>query len=176
VQISDFSRRLADWLCDIHTWERELEFEIRTLLEQDEFIPYVQVFRSFGLGLRTQALILSQIYPISRFDSLGGFKRRLGMAKVEESSGDREAFLTGAGSKMCRSALYLWVLTSIAPARSRLKTPTVELLGKFYDERRSRFAGEDNLTKGFGSLIICQTAAYGCRLLFKELKRGIYVP
>ncbi|MBD1939108.1 transposase [Microcoleus sp. FACHB-68] len=177
VQISGFSRRLAGWLCDIHQWERELEFEIRELLNLPEFTPYTQVFRGFGFGLRTQALILSQIYPISRFDSLGGFKRRLGMAKVEESSGDREAFITGAGSKMCRSALYLWVITGIAPARNRLKSSAVEKLGSFYDERRSRFAGtEDNSVKGFGSLIICQTAAYGCRLLFKELKRSIYLP
>ena len=27
--------------------------------------------------------------------------------------------------------------------------------------------------KGFGNLIICQTAAYGCRLLFRELKRAL---
>lgn len=181
VKITEFSRRLADWLCEIHLWERELEGEIKELLQLPEFAPYVTAFTKFRFGVRTQALILSQCYPISRFDSLGGFKRRLGMAKVEESSGDKELFLTGAGSKMCRSALYLWVLTTIAPQKYRPASAEVKRLGEFYDLRRSRFTGtpedspsQETSVRGFGSLIICQTAAYGCRLLFKELKRSVY--
>jgi hypothetical protein len=32
---------------------------------------------------------------------------------------------------------------------------------------------EREVKKGFGNLVISQTAAYGCRLLFKELKRSV---
>lgn len=181
VKVTEFSRRLADWICELHLWERELENEIKQLLSLPDFIAYIGIFRDFGFGIRTQALILSQCYPISRFDSLGGFKRRLGMAKVEESSGDKELFLTGVGSKMCRSALYLWVLTTIAPQKSRPASPIIKRLGDFYDCRRSRFTGtpedspnRENSVKGFGSLIICQTAAHATKLLFKELKRSVY--
>ncbi|MEH1933018.1 MAG: hypothetical protein V7L14_04705 [Nostoc sp.] len=31
---------------------------------------------------------------------------------------------------------------------------------------------QNQVKKGFGNLVISQTAAYGCRLLFKELKRS----
>lgn len=180
VRVSEFSRRLADWICEIHLWEAEIEDEIKHLLKLPDFIPYTRVFKEFALGSRTQALILSQVYPISRFDSLGGFKRRLGMAKVEESSGDKELFLTGAGSKLCRSALYLWVLTTVAPVKKRPHSEVITMLGNFYDLRRSRFTGTNNRAgtsedsvRGFGSLVISQTAAYGCRLLFKKLKRSV---
>ncbi|WP_228014352.1 hypothetical protein [Fortiea sp. LEGE XX443] len=32
---------------------------------------------------------------------------------------------------------------------------------------------EKEVKKGFGNLVISQTAAYGCRLLFKELKKSV---
>jgi hypothetical protein len=243
VEISNFTRRLANMLCDLHDWESETQAEILEILAAPEFIPYRRVMTMFGIGIRPQALLISQIYPVTKFESLGRFKRRLGMAKDEFSSGDKEAMNTGSGSKLCRSQLYLWVLDAIAPVHARPKNEFGQKLGEFYDQRKAQFqdnpelwkkkavarlqaealrelkrslsqnllsmvskdlapqleatlnltmqtvqmslaanmaAGdiapgvkEKEVKKGFGNLIINQTAAYGCRLLFKELKKAV---
>jgi Transposase IS116/IS110/IS902 family len=240
VGISDFTRTLASLICDLRDWENKIVAEILQLLNAPEFMAYRKVMTQFGIGDRQQALFISQIFPITKFESLGRFKRRLGMAKDEESSGDKEAYKTG-GSKFCRSQLYLWVLNRIAPQRARPQNDIGQKLGDFYDQRKSQFqdnpelwkqkalsrtqkkamdelrrsltesllpmlpkdqqpqieailnltlqnmqlsldqslAGkassvkEGEIKRGFGNLIISQTAAYGLRLMFKELKRAI---
>ncbi len=101
----------------------------------------------FGIGVRPQALLISQIYPITRFDSVGRFKRRLGMAKDEFSSADKESMNTGSGSKLCRSQLYLWVLDAIAPAHALTKNDIGQKLGEFYDSRKSQFQDNPELWK-----------------------------
>ncbi|BCL34235.1 transposase [Nostoc sp. MS1] len=240
VNISDFSRTLANLLCDLRDWENKIEAEIGQLLSVPEFMNYRKVMTRFGIGDRQQALFISQIYPITKFESLGRFKRRLGMAKDEESSGDKESHKTG-GSQLCRSQLYLWVYNRIAPAHARPQNDVGQKLGEFYDQRKSQFQDNPELWKakalartqkkamdelrrslkesllpmlpkdqqpqieailnltlqnmqlslegsladktsdvkereikrGFGNLVISQTAAYGLRLLFKELKRTV---
>ncbi|MBU7587262.1 MAG: hypothetical protein KAF91_31185 [Nostoc sp. TH1S01] len=240
VKISDFTRTLADLICDLRDWENKIQAEILELLNSPEFIPYTRVMTQFGISDRQQALLISQIFPITKFESLGRFKRRLGMAKDEESSGDKESYKTG-GSKLCRSQLYLWIYNRIAPEHARPKNDIGQKLGEFYDDRKNQFqnnpelwkqkalakaqkkamdelkrslresllpmlpkeqqpqieailnltlqnmqlsldqslAGkasavkEREIKKGFGHLIISQTAAYGLRLLFKELKQAI---
>ena len=139
--ISQFSRQLANELCNIHLIERGLEEDIEILLCSPEIAVYEKVLNRFGMKARTKALILSQVYPISRFDALPQFKKRLGCAGEEQSSGDKEAFNTGAGSKLCRQAMYLWVLTTIAPKRLRPGTPQCQRLGEFYDLQRQKFYG-----------------------------------
>lgn len=205
------------------------------------FQTYHHTFNRFGIPPKSQALLLSQIYPMSKFESLGRFKRRLGLAKDENSSGDKESMNTGSGSKLCRCQLYLWVLDSIAPQHARPKNDIGRKLGSFYDSRKAQFQDNPELWKqkaienlhrialrelkkqlsanlisllpkeqaltvastldlsmqaismsmntglttelkdkansrevrrGFGNLIINQTAAYGLRLLFKELKKA----
>jgi len=243
VEISNFTRRLAGMLCDLREWENEIQSEILELLDAPEFVVYRKIMSRFGIGDRIQALLISQVYPITKFESLGRFKRRLGMAKDEFSSGDKESMNTGAGSQLCRSQLYLWVLDSIAPVHARPKNEIGQKLGEFYDRRKSQFQDnpelwkkkavqrlqsqalnefkknlsqnllpmiskemapqieatialtmqtmqmtlaassldselapgvkEKEVKKGFGNLVISQTAAYGCRLLFKELKRSL---
>jgi|GEM_PF-1731070 len=241
VEISNFTRRLANNLCELRDWEIEIEISILEILEMPEFKPYRQVMNNFGIPGRCQGLLLSQIYPISKFESIGRFKRRLGMGANELSSGDTEKMNAGNGSKLCRSQLYLWIYNAIAVERCRPKNHIGEKLGEFYDKRKSQFqdnpelwkekivereqqkalyefkqkleasilpiVGKDatpqikalleltlasmqaNLIKtsgeistkvketeakkGFGNLIINQTAAYGCRLLFRELKKAV---
>jgi len=243
VEISTFTRKLAEILCDLAGWEAEIQNEILELLDSPEFMPYRKVFTQFGIPIRSQALLISQIYPINKFQSLGQFKRRMGMAKDEFSSGDKETMNTGQGSKLCRVQLYLWVLDRIAVTKARPQNYIGQKLGEFYDSRKSQFQDNPelwkkkavarlqekalaefkrslaqnllpmlskdmapqfeatlNLTlqtmqmslatsamteeltpgvkpqdvkKGFGNLIISQTAAYGCRLLFKELKKAV---
>ncbi|MBD2503153.1 IS110 family transposase [Anabaena azotica] len=243
VGITTFTRKLSNLLCDLADWEGEIQTEVLEILNFPEFIPYRKVMTMFGIGVRPQALLISQIYPVTKFDSVGRFKRRLGMAKDEYSSGDKETMNTGAGSKLCRSQLYLWVLDQIAPVHARPNNEIGRKLGEFYDSRKSQFQDNPELWKqkavtrlqqvalkefkrslsqnlipivskelqpqleatlnltlqtmqmslvtsiaagdiapgvkhkdvkrGFGNLVISQTAAYGCRLLFKELKRAV---
>ncbi|MGV0102245.1 Transposase IS116/IS110/IS902 family [Nostoc sp. DSM 114160] len=243
VGITTFTRKLSNMLCDLQEWEGEIQSGILDILDNPEFTPYRQTMTKFGIGVRPQALLISQIYPITKFESLGRFKRRLGMAKDENSSGDKETMNTGAGSKLCRSQLYLWVFDIIAPEHARPKNEIGQKLGEFYDSRKAQFQDNPelwkkkavarlqqqalkefkrsltqnlipmvskelqpqleatlNLTlqtmqmslttsmaagdiapgvkqrevkKGFGNLVISQTAAYGCRLMFKELKRAV---
>jgi hypothetical protein len=147
VKISRFTQRTANFLCEIHLWEKEIEGELRLLLREPEFKAYNKCFNQFGMGLRTRALILSQIYPITRFQTLGSFKRRLGMAGDENSSGDKLGWKHGTGSKMCRSELYLWILTRISPQKSRPNNEIGAKLGNFYDERYGRFQENPELLK-----------------------------
>jgi len=240
IEISEFTRTLAKFICDLRSWELVIQRDIESLLNAPEFQIYRKVMTEFGIGDRIQALLISQIFPVTKFESLGRFKRRLGMAKEEESSGDKQAQKTG-GSKLCRTQLYLWVLDRIAPVQARPKNQFGERLGDFYDKRKAKFQDNPDLWKqkamsraqkkamtelkrslkdsllpllpkeqqpqieallnltiqnmqlsldnslkesvpavkerevkrGFGNLIIMQTAAYGCRLLFKELKRQL---
>ncbi|BBD60616.1 hypothetical protein NIES2109_34150 [Nostoc sp. HK-01] len=146
VDISDFSRTLANLICDLRDWENKIADEILELLNEPEFMPYRKVMTRFAIGDRQQALFISQIYPITKFESLGRFKRRLGMAKDEESSGDREAYKTG-GSKLCRVQLYLWVLNRIAPEHARPKNDIGQKLGEFYDDRKNQFQNNPELWK-----------------------------
>lgn len=146
VDISDFSRTLANLICDLRDWENKITAEILELLNAPEFTPYRKVMTRFGIGDRQQALFISQIFPITKFESLGRFKRRLGMAKDEESSGDKEAYKTG-GSKLCRVQLYLWVLNRIAPEHARPKNDIGQKLGEFYDDRKNQFQNNPELWK-----------------------------
>lgn len=241
VEISHFTRRLANHICDLRDWEVEVEIQMLEILTDPKFAVYREVMTNFGIGNRPQALLISQIYPCTKFECLGRFKRRLGMAKDENSSGDKETMNTGNGSKLCRSQLYMWVLDRIAPEKARPKNEIGEKLGNFYDSRNAQFQNNPELWKqktiarqqeralrefkekllksllpmmnkemgpqveamlnltmqtmqislaasaeklapgaksqevkrGFGKLVISQTAAYGCRLLFKELKKAI---
>lgn len=139
IELSSFTQKTANLLCDIHLWEREIEVELQQLLSSAEFKPYNRVFTQFGIGLRPRALLLSQIYPISRFESLGSFKRRLGLAGDENSSGDKVSWKVGTGSKMCRTELYLWVLCRISPQKTRPTTRVGKKLSEFYDNRFQQF-------------------------------------
>lgn len=175
IKISKFSQRYAELLCQIHSWEHEAEEKLGELISLPQFKDYNQIFDKFGIGLRPRALLLCHIYPLSKFESLGSFKKRLGMAGDELSSGDRKGWNAGSGSKMCRTELYMWILVTIAPKKSRPQTIVGKKLSAFYDERQEKFRSQQN-TEGktsFGKLIISQTAAYGCKLLFKELKKAL---
>ncbi len=233
VDISTFTRRLSSYLCDLREWEIEVESQMLEILASPQFLPYRQTMDKFGIPPRCQALLISQIFPITKFESLGRFKRRLGMGMNEQSSGDSQQMNTGNGSKLCRCQLYLWIYNAIAPVKSRPQNEIGDKLGDFYDTRKLKFQSNpelwqqnailkeqekalrefkrklqetislsddtlkeidgilnlfilDKITKsasskkskaevkrGFGKLVINQTAAYGCRLLFPELKKAV---
>lgn len=151
IQISLFTRRLAQMNADIHLWEKELEHELQDFLNQPQFLKYNRAFDELGFGIRTRAIVLSQVYPVERFGrfnrltgkfsykkSLAAFKQRLGYGGEQADSGDKEQRKT-SGSKLCRKALYLYVLDRIAPQKQRISTQAVQKLARFYDERINGF-------------------------------------
>jgi len=169
--ISPFTRGVAKSLCHLQRLQVELENQLLLLLDSEEFAPYVQVLSQFGLGTRTQSLIISQIYPVDRFPSISQFKRRLGVAGEENSSGDKKVYRTSGGSKICRSQLYLWALTRIAPRKARPNTEIGQKIGTYYDSQREKYyrgrlPGDDH---GSGNLIIMKSVGYAIKLLWREL-------
>ncbi|NES72291.1 MAG: hypothetical protein F6K24_47395, partial [Okeania sp. SIO2D1] len=239
IEISPFTRQLTKMLNEVHQWEASIVQEMSSLVNDSQFQSYNQCFDLFGIGIKPRSLLLSQIYPITQFESLPHFKRRLGVGQTEDSSGDEQKFNSSGGSKLCRTQLYLWILDIISPVKNRPNTRIGKRLGEFYDLRASRYKDNPELWKkkaieriqkrelnrlktslnleleklvpkdsyhqfnstvslmlnafelnlagleqispnlkqrevkrGFGNLVICQTAAYGVKLLFKELKKS----
>ncbi|MEQ9480882.1 IS110 family transposase [Coleofasciculus sp. F4-SAH-05] len=142
--ISPYTRKLAQHLCDLYHWENQLQAQMNQVLMSDVFVQYRKILDRFGMKPRTQSIIISQIYPISRYDSIGGFKKRLGCAGEEESSGDKQGFRTTAGSKLLRQAMYLWVLTTIAPTRSRPQSAIGQKIGAYYDKQKNKLYGSQS--------------------------------
>ena len=58
-------KRHAKRICDLQREEYEIEDNIKEILANTKYIAYIIAFDKFGFGTRTQALILSQIYPLS---------------------------------------------------------------------------------------------------------------
>jgi transposase len=137
-----------------------LELNMRSLLKDERFAGYRKVFAQFGFGERVEALILSQIYPISNYMGPDGlpeiriskgkesgkptkrylsrrrFQKSLGVAPTREQSGDSKK-TKKAGSELCRNALWQWLFTRIESRRCRLKSPIGEFLGALLDKEKA---------------------------------------
>lgn len=146
-------------LCSLQRRAAVLELEMRQLMKDPRFIEYRLVFASFGFGERVEALILSQIYPLSNYMDEQGkpeirirkgkvsgldtkrhlsrrrFQKSLGVAPQREESGDMTRSKK-AGSSLVRQALWLWLFTRIEPKRSRLKNPIGQFLGELLDKEK----------------------------------------
>ncbi|MFB2833472.1 IS110 family transposase [Floridanema evergladense] len=157
IEISTFTRRLANQQCELHLWEATLEAELSELLANPEFAKYTAAFNKLEFGLRTRAIILAQVYPVEKFarfnritgsfnytKSLAAFKQRLGYGGEQSDSGDKEQ-RKAFGSKLSRKALYLWVLTKISAQARRPKVMSAEFkqLCEFYDARMAKYDYND---------------------------------
>ncbi|WP_414544293.1 IS110 family transposase [Nostoc sp. CCY0012] len=187
--LSDTVRYHAERLCNLHREELAIEEELHQLLADDRFRLYLEVFHRFGFGERLQAILISQIYPLSGFLgedgkpevkirkgrnshkptkrhlSLRRFQKALGVAPSLEASGDiRKAKMVG-GSDLCRMALWQWVFTRIEVKRSRLKNDIGEILGEKLDTEKA--AGRPV------KLVRMKIAAIATRLLFRALVKVI---
>jgi hypothetical protein len=142
VEISRFTRQLAANLCDLHLHEGSLLLELKESLGHPIFREYIRVFSRFSITGRLAGLLLSQVFPIENFPTLGGFKKRLGFGQEEKSSGDMRRENTSGSSTMCRTALFLWVNHAIAPEQSRINAPTPELkrIAEYYDKKKAKFS------------------------------------
>ncbi|WP_071187935.1 hypothetical protein [Trichormus sp. NMC-1] len=54
-----------------------------------------------------------------------------------------------------------------------MQTMQISLTASMNTDQVASGVKEKEVKKGFGNLVISQTAAYGCRLLFKELKKTV---
>lgn len=175
-------------LVNLQHEEYQIELELKQLIDNPLFIPYRKVFTRFGFGLRFQALLLSQIYPITAYLGDDGkpiilhrkgrksgkitkrpisqrrFLKAVGLAPVESSSGDYSSKVVG-GSDLCRVAWWQWVFTKIEPLNARKNNP---ICLQVYDY----FSSDTRKGKPIKQLRI-STAAYASRLLFKALVEEI---
>lgn len=187
--IDDSVRCHAQRICSLQREEYSLEIKLQLLLQDSKFESYRKVFADFGFGVRLQAMLLSQIYPLEnyfgadgkpevkvqrgrksgkptkRYLSLRRFQKTLGVAPSQESSGDVCKSKVVGGSDLCRKALWQWVFTRIEPKRTRLKNEIGEKLGEFLDVEK--VAGKPI------RLVRSRTAARAAKLLFKELVKAV---
>ncbi|WP_199192269.1 hypothetical protein [Chlorogloea sp. CCALA 695] len=119
----------AKAICVLQRRERALEVLMRNLMKDLRFLKYRKVFAQFGFGERTEALILSQIYPLENYFDADGkpevrvaigresgkptkrhlsrrrFQKALGVAPSREDSGDKKKSKK-AGSSLIKMALW----------------------------------------------------------------------
>ena len=185
--VKDETRSHAKRLVELWKDEDLLERELADLMGKDpRFMPYKQVLSSWGMGVRCQAAIISQIYPISSFCDDDGkplvvwgksrknkdkrtkrhlglrrFCKALGLAPTERSSGDKESKQIVGGSDVCRRHIWLWCYTRIEVKRNRLATGKLDALCQMYDTGKT--SGKPM------KLLRMQVCAKAVKLLFYEL-------
>ena len=186
--ITDTVRFHAERLCHLQREEILIEQKIEALLAQEIFIPYRKVFAKFKFGLRTETLVLSHIYPFSRYLENGQpiihirkgrisgketkrhlserrFLKSLGLAPTQDSSGDVRKSKVAGGSELCRKAFWLWVFSTIEPARRRPDNEIGLFLGSYLDTQKADGKPVQ--------LARSRTSAKAAKLLFKELVKEI---
>jgi hypothetical protein len=191
LDITETVRHHARRLCDLQREEHSIEVELQQLLTAPKFTAYRQVFKTFGFGLRLEAIILSQIYPLEnyfgadgkpevriskgrksgkptkRYLSLRRFQKSLGLAPSLEASGDKSKIKIVGGSDLCRIAFWQWVFTRIEVKRCRLDNEIGAALGSQLDAEKA--AGRPI------RLVRSRISAKAAKLLFKELVKTIYL-
>jgi transposase len=182
--VGDEVRFHAQRLCSLQREERLIEQELQQLLSDVRFANCREAFAKFGFGLRLQAMIISQIYPIEfflkegkpevqirkgrksgkptkRYISLRKFQKCLGLAPSLEASGDKHQSKVNSGSKLCRKAFWQWVFSRLEVRRCRLDNEIHKPLCEFLDTEKA-------LGKPI-RLVRSRVASKAVKLLFKEL-------
>lgn len=177
-------KEAAKALVALHAREANLEREMRSHLCDSRFLPYRKVFAQFGFGERTEALLLSQIYPLENYlkdgkpeiiisrakaslknshtkkhISLRKFQKALGCAPQREESGDSRK-TKKAGSALCRTALWQWMFTRFEVRKCRPKSAIAKILLEFFLNEKDHKPIK---------LARARTAARASQLLFKAL-------
>ena len=119
-----------------------------------------------------RAMLLVRCYPLSRFESEGAFKRRLGFGQEERSSGQVESF-SSSGSSIAKIELYNWSRTTVAKKRL-ISQVGLEVQAKFEEHKaklNSQSQGQEKEQTGkFTNLVHSRTVAFALRRLFPLLK------
>jgi hypothetical protein len=154
--ITDEMRLEAKLLSMVQTEERRIEFNLRSILDDSQFLPYRKVLTKWGMGERLQAMFISQIYPIENFlgedrqpivittkgkvhgeptakhISLRKFSKMLGICPTREQSGKSATATNKSGSELCRTALWVWLFTRCEAKGARLKNDKGEWLYEIF--------------------------------------------
>lgn len=156
VGISKDSQLYARHLCDYYRREVEIQQELLNLLALPQYERYLEIFKLLGFGLRTKAIILSQIFPIQKFYSESGepdrewrgkyfrdyslrrFKKSLGIAPQQFQSGEGAAKISFSGSGYCRQALLMPVLVRVEVSRCRLSNPEFQKVVDYFDKLKGQ--------------------------------------
>ncbi|NET90472.1 MAG: IS110 family transposase [Kamptonema sp. SIO1D9] len=187
--LTEITRSAAVRLCQIAREEWLIEREILKLLDLPQFLPYRRIFVEFGFGVRTEAILLSQVYPLQNFLGENGkpevkirpgresgkptkrhisrrkFEKSLGVAPAESSSGDRVTKRTAGGSELCRKALWRWLFTRIEVKSNRPQNHIGQRLGDKLDREKQQ--------KRPIKLIRSRCCGEAARLLFYELVKSL---
>jgi hypothetical protein len=187
--ITSTVRHHARRLCDLQREEYSIESELKLWLGESKFAAYREVFSRFGFGIRLEAIILSQIYPLEnyfgadgkpevrirkgrksgkptkRYLSLRRFQKSLGLAPTLEASGDKSKIKIVGGSDLCRIAFWQWVFTRIEVKRCRIDNEIGAILGAQLDAEKT--AGRPV------RLVRSRISAKAAKLLFRELVKWI---
>ncbi len=147
IEISDFTRSLAETLCNLFAEKARLESQIKTELIKPEFYPYYIIIRRFGLGDKAIAFIVAMVFPISKFFHKKGmrrsrakFKQRLGLGQIEESSGDQSGSRMG-GSGLARKLLNVYISgTAGNPKKWLPRTKQQEEFLNYYERLVDRWS------------------------------------
>ncbi|AFY54633.1 Transposase [Rivularia sp. PCC 7116] len=174
-------------ICEFHKEEYSLEQQLKQIIAHQDFVRYRKTFKLFNFGYRTEALIITQIYPFTRYlednkpiikirkGRISGkptarhlserrFLKSLGLAPTQEYSGDSKKDKVKSGSSLSRKMWWLWVFSAVEPRHRRTNTIT-QKLGKYLDEMK--IGGKPV------QLARSKTAALAGKLLFRELVKAL---
>lgn len=146
VTISQFTKDFSWLLCRVNVLEFAYRQRLTNSINSEVFKNYNLVFDQFDFNYKLRAIILIQIYPLTRFSNRAAFKRRLGMGKDQYQSGDVQYF-RNSGSSEARSQLLLWCRQRIVNPKFRPTTPIGKELGAKYDELLAKYSSDGNLEK-----------------------------
>ncbi|MFB2980886.1 transposase [Microseira sp. BLCC-F43] len=158
-----FSKQLIAYAKSIVDWQLrryQIDCKMRPILQDPRFARYIRIFKQFGAGTDTQAILLTQIFPFERFLGIDGqpiikIKRRgtksgrptkahiscrkfhsaMGMAPNQRSSGQKKGeFISGSGT--CRIALWRLV-------HNQIETNTTSSLRNKFGKELRKFLNAD---------------------------------
>jgi len=182
------TRWAARQYCYIEDEVYKLKRQLQTLIYDQQFEPYREIFTKFGFGFQLQGYLLGAIYPIQDFLKEGKpevklrknrrtgaesklklserrFMRAVGMGVIREDSGQKKKGKQ-SGSALCRKALWQWLFTRIETSRSN---PPLKF--QYGDEMMSPSENLQRRKKGGTPVKLARqrVIARCVRELFKEL-------
>ena len=146
--ITQNMQAMAKLLVDLWQQKKVVESEMLALLNNPQFDRDRAVMKRYYLPDITQAIIISQYYPIANFLGVDGnpimqlagsrrtqtktlkpvslrrFRKALGVAPVREASGKSPTKTKKAGSRLCRCQLWLWSMSAFERNSSKIKSAT----------------------------------------------------
>lgn len=184
--LSDLTQMFARHLVEIERAQFAIEEQISALLDCSEFEAYQRVFRLYGFGPMTRAVLLSRIHPIERFldennrpiveyvktsvgrskrrVSLSSFKLSLGLGTVVSQSGNAFEEKPG-GAAYARSALFLHCKTRIV-----MRSPSDPEAVRWIEHRRYY----EDISSGVPhNRAVMKVCAKICKDLFRDLVSSI---